>query len=75
MGGWARASEYFTKNSNLKNKKKIGDMGCRACYKIFFYLDSKSNQKKIFFFVSKCFKWHFAFSRATTVQNYFEIHA
>ena len=23
----------------------------------------------------KCFKWHFSSSRATTVQNYFEIHA
>ena len=22
-----------------------------------------------------CFKWHFSFSKTTTVQNYFEIHA
>ena len=26
-------------------------------------------------YLKKCFKWHFSFSRATTVQYYFEIHA
>ena len=26
-------------------------------------------------YLIKCFKWHFSFTRATTVQNYFEIHA
>ena len=24
---------------------------------------------------NKCFKWHFFFSRTTTMQNYFEIRA
>ena len=26
-------------------------------------------------YLKSCFKWHFSSSRATTVQNYFEIHA